>query len=196
MVPILLGSLVAIAVMVERYIVIRRARKGTERVAAQVFALLNEGDRTGAMNRCKSKGTPVGQVLLAGLEAGEEPERSKEIMALAGQVELDQLEKRMGWISMVAVAAPLVGFLGTVTGMIRAFMQVQAHAGQVDSSVLAGGIWEALVTTAAGLAVGIIALVGHNWLIGHIEGLTHQLRRASMDLLRFLSVRAEEHVNV
>jgi biopolymer transport protein ExbB len=196
MVPILLGSIVAIAVMVERYIVIRRARKGTERVALQVLALLKEGHKEAAISRCKTRGTPVGQVLLAGLEAGAEHGGAKEIMALAGQVELDQLEKRMGWVSMVAVAAPLVGFLGTVTGMIRAFMQVQSHAGQVDSSVLAGGIWEALVTTAGGLAVGILALVGHNWLVGHIEGLTHQLRKASMDLLRLVSVGTEEDVDV
>jgi biopolymer transport protein ExbB len=80
----------------------------------------------------------------------------------------------------------MVGFLGTVTGMIRAFMQVQTHAGQVDASILAGGIWEALVTTAGGLVVGIPALIGYNWLVGEIEGLTHQMRRASAEFLRIL----------
>ncbi len=196
MIAIAAGSIVALAVIVERYIVIRRARRGIEKVAFQVLALIGEGDWEGAIARCKVKGTPVGKVLLAGLETGSEPGRAKEIMSMVGQVELDDLEKRLGWVSMVAVTAPMVGFLGTVTGMIRAFMQVQSHAGQVDASVLAGGIWEALVTTAGGLAVGIVALVGHNWLVGHVEGLTHQLRKASVELLRLITPGGDEHGSV
>jgi len=196
MVAIAVGSIVALAVIVERYIVIRRARRGIEKVAFQVLALIGEGDLAGAIARCKLRGTAVGKVLLAGLETGGEPGRAKEIMSMVGQVELDDLEKRLGWVSMVAVTAPMVGFLGTVTGMIRAFMQVQSHAGQVDASVLAGGIWEALVTTAGGLTVGIVALIGHNWLIGQVEGLTHQLRKASVDLLRLITPGGEENGSV
>jgi len=196
MVAIAVGSIVALAVIVERYIVIRRARRGIEKVAFQVLALIGEGDLAGAIARCKLRGTAVGKVLLAGLETGGEPGRAKEIMSMVGQVELDDLEKRLGWVSMVAVTAPMVGFLGTVTGMIRAFMQVQSHAGQVDASVLAGGIWEALVTTAGGLTVGIVALIGHNWLIGQVEGLTHQLRKASVDLLRLITPGGEDNGSV
>ena len=186
MIPIAAGSLVALAVFIERYIEVRRARKGTDRVAWEVLALIKDGQREMAKTRCRMARMPVAKVILAGLEAHGERDVIREGMAMTGQVEIDRLERRIGWLAMVAAAAPMVGFLGTVTGMIRAFMQVQTHAGQVDASVLAGGIWEALVTTAAGLMVGIPALIGHNWLVDEIQDLTHQMRWASAEFLRLL----------
>lgn len=186
MVPIALGSLVALAVFIERFIVIRRARRGTERISWEVLALLKEQQREMALARCRRSSAPVARVLLAGLEAAGDRDAARDGMAMAGQLEIDNLERRIGWLSIVAAAAPMIGFLGTVTGMIRAFMQVQTHAGQVDASILAGGIWEALVTTAGGLVVGIPALIGNNWLVGEIEGVTHRMRRASAEILRML----------
>ncbi len=196
MIALAAGSLVALAVLIERYIVIRRARAGTEPTAAGVLKLAGGGDIEGAKVQCKLSRRAVGRVLLAGLEVLGNVDAMRESVSLAGQVELDSLEKRLGWLSMVAAAAPMVGFLGTVTGMIRAFMQVQAHSGQVDASVLAGGIWEALVTTAAGLTVGIFALVGHNWLAVQIETLTHQLRKASLTLLKLSVAPGRDYVTL
>lgn len=196
MIAIVLGSLVAIGVLIERYLVIRRARSRTETVSAGIIDSVRKGRMEEAKDRCRLSRTPVARVLLSGLDVHPALDAMRESVAMAGQVELDNLEKRMGWLSLIAAAAPMVGFLGTVTGMIRAFMQVQAHSGQVDASVLAGGIWEALVTTAAGLAVGILALIGHNWLAGQIEELTHQLRRASFDLLRLSAASEKEYVSL
>ena len=92
----------------------------------------------------------------------------------------------------MASIAPLVGFLGTVTGMIRAFMQVQAHGGNADASLLAGGIWEALITTAAGLTVGIPALIFYNWLQGKVERFVFEMSESSTELLDMLIEPEEE----
>lgn len=92
----------------------------------------------------------------------------------------------MNWLATIAGVAPLVGFTGTVTGMIRAFMDIQALQGNVNPSVLAGGIWEALITTATGLIVGIIAYGFYNFLIGKINRMVFELENASADFIDML----------
>jgi biopolymer transport protein ExbB len=96
------------------------------------------------------------------------------------------LEKRMNWLATIAGVAPLIGFTGTVTGMIRAFMDIQSLQGNVNPSVLAGGIWEALITTAAGLIVGIIAFGFYNFLLGKITRMIFELENASADFVDLL----------
>lgn len=100
--------------------------------------------------------------------------------------EIYQLEKRMNWLATIASVAPLIGFTGTVTGMIRAFMDIQSLQGNVNPSVLAGGIWEALITTAAGLIVGIIALGFYNYLVGKVDRMVFELENASADFVDLL----------
>ncbi|MFQ5632969.1 MAG: MotA/TolQ/ExbB proton channel family protein, partial [bacterium] len=85
--------------------------------------------------------------------------------------------------STVASVAPMLGFLGTVTGMIRAFMEIQSRGGNVDASVLAGGIWEALVTTAVGLAVGILSIMFYNHIQGKVEKIVSEMQNVSTELL-------------
>jgi biopolymer transport protein ExbB len=104
----------------------------------------------------------------------------------AGKKEIFLLEKKMDWLATIAGVAPLLGFLGTVTGMIQAFMQIQSLQGNVNPSVLAGGIWEALVTTAAGLAVGIFAYFFYNFLLSKINRLVFDLEMASRDFIELL----------
>ncbi|HEX9975547.1 MAG TPA: MotA/TolQ/ExbB proton channel family protein, partial [bacterium] len=96
----------------------------------------------------------------------------------------------------IAAIAPLLGFLGTVTGMIRAFIQVQSLGGNVDASVLAGGIWEALVTTAAGLVVGIPALIFYNWLQSQVERFVFEMEENSTSLLDMLIQQEESDYEV
>ena len=92
----------------------------------------------------------------------------------------------MDVLASIAAIAPMLGFLGTVTGMIGAFRQIQRYEGLVNPSLLAGGIWEALVTTAAGLAVGLLALFAYNLLVGRIARLVNGLERVSSDFIDFL----------
>jgi biopolymer transport protein ExbB len=96
-------------------------------------------------------------------------------------------------LGTIAAIAPLIGFLGTVTGMIKAFIQIQTLGGNVDASVLAGGIWEALITTAAGLSIGIPTLIVYNWLQGKVEHHVFEMQESSTELLDTLHEREGDH---
>jgi biopolymer transport protein ExbB len=115
--------------------------------------------------------TPLGIVLnKAKSLSGEDFYIVKESVEATANISLHKLEKGIGWISTISAIAPLVGFLGTVTGMVRVFMNIAAHSEQgIDISLLAGGIWEALLTTVAGLIVGIPAIMFYNDLVSHAE---------------------------
>ena len=121
-------------------------------------------------------------------------------MHAAGKYEAFELEKRTDLLASIASIAPMLGFFGTVTGMIRAFQQIQSLQGNVNPSVLAGGIWEALITTATGLLVGIIAVFFYNFLINRINRLVNDMERSATDFIDLLQEpvqmpgRAEERV--
>ena len=107
-------------------------------------------------------------------------------MHAAGKYEAFELEKRIDILATIAGVAPMLGFLGTVTGMIRAFQEIQNLQGNVNPSVLAGGIWEALLSTAAGLVVGIMAIFFYNFLIGRINRAVHDMERSATDFIDLL----------
>jgi len=105
----------------------------------------------------------------------------------SGKMEVHQLERYLGVLATIAAVAPLLGFLGTVTGMIKAFMRIEALGGNVNASVLAGGIWEALVTTASGLTVGIPVLIFYNYFQGKVDRFVYEMEESSSKLLETLS---------
>jgi biopolymer transport protein ExbB len=144
------------------------------------------------MAYCRERNTPASRILQRGLERlGRPIGEIKEAVQEAGRRETFDLEKRMDLLASIAAIAPMLGFLGTVTGMIGAFRQIQRYEGLVNPSLLAGGIWEALVTTAAGLAVGLVALFAYNLLIGRIGRLVNGLERVSSDFIDFLQTPAD-----
>jgi len=103
-------------------------------------------------------------------------------MESAANLELHRLEKGMGWLSTFAAIAPLIGFLGTVIGMVRVFMNIQAHSSAgVDISLLAGGIWEALLTTIGGLIVGIVAIIFYNDLVQKLENIVKDMQESAIE---------------
>jgi biopolymer transport protein ExbB len=104
----------------------------------------------------------------------------------AGKHETFDLEKRTNLLASIAGIAPMLGFFGTVVGMIRAFQQIQNLQGNVNPSVLAGGIWEALITTATGLLVGILALFSYNFLMGRIRRISNAMERSATDFIDLL----------
>ena len=189
MVPLLLLSLAALYLFVERMMAVRRARGSdpeatTQRIRQDVRA----GRIEEALAHCREEDTPVARILHRGLERlGRPISEIQDAVQAAGKHEAFELEKRTDLLASIAGVAPLLGFFGTVTGMIDAFRQVQALQGNVNPSVLAGGIWEALVTTATGLAVGILALLAYNYLLGRIKRLTNDMERSAtafIDLLQ------------
>ena len=187
---ILLGacSIVALAIFVERLITLRRDEINTRAFLRGVKDRLQDSDVEAAVHLSQRTPGPVAAITKAGLDRYRRPRLEiKEAIESAGKTALYQSEKYLGVLATIATAAPLIGFLGTVTGMIRAFMRIEALGGNVNASVLAGGIWEALITTAAGLTVGIPALIFYNYLQGRVEKFVFQMEEASIDLLDTLS---------
>ncbi len=184
MIPIAACSLIALFIVIERWITLNRLRTNTRMFILQLKNLLLKNQRNEAILLCKKTLGPIAKIAKAGLEKMNRPRQEiKEAIDSAGKAEVFHLEKYLGALATVASVAPALGFLGTVTGMINAFMQVQQLGGNVDASVLAGGIWEALITTAAGLIVGIPAIICYNWLVGKVERFVFEMEETSTELL-------------
>ena len=178
MIPILICSIVAIIIVIERMLVLSRANLPSD-FMGKCKSYLEKEDRQGAIELCGLCDSPIARVIKEGLTGDEET------MNIKANLEVAELERRITALATIVGIAPLLGFLGTVTGMIRAFMQVQQLGGNVNASVLAGGIWEALVTTGAGLAVGIIAYIFYNYIVGRIKGVVQTIQNKSLEVLKW-----------
>lgn len=187
MIPLLLLSILAIYLLVERLITIRKAQSDPDVVTDRVRQYVRSGDVDGAISYCKQKDVPITRILKQGLERlGRPISEIQDAVQAAGKYETFELEKRTNLLASIAGVAPMLGFFGTVLGMIRAFQEIQNLQGNVNPSVLAGGIWEALITTAAGLLVGILALFSYNFLLGRIRRLTNDMERSATDFIDLL----------
>ncbi len=187
MIPIFLLSFVAIYLFVERLVTIRKAKIDPEPLTRRVRDYVQDGDVKGAMGYCESREKPVARILRHGLERlGRPISEIQDAVQAQGKHETFELEKRTELLASIAGIAPMLGFLGTVTGMIQAFQEIQALQGNVNPSVLAGGIWEALLTTAAGLIVGILAFFFYNFLLSKIRRLVNDMERSATDFIDLL----------
>ncbi|MEO1021492.1 MAG: MotA/TolQ/ExbB proton channel family protein [Bacteroidota bacterium] len=188
MIPILLLFFLGIYVIVERWSALNRSKLESERFLSTIEQMLKSGNQREAMAYCDDFDKPLARILKAGVKRLGRPLRDiEDAIDNAGKKEIFFLEKRMNWLATIAGVAPLLGFTGTVTGMIEAFMDIQSLQGNVNPSELAGGIWEALITTAAGLIVGLIAYGFYNFLLGKINRTIFELENASADFLDLLS---------
>jgi len=185
MIPIGLCSLVALAVIVERLVTLRRASVIPPGFLEGVRSRFRESpdDPDEAMQYCREDGSPIANIFLAGLKklGTGAPQRDKAVEE-AGARELFNLRKYLRMLSVVAALAPVMGLLGTVFGMIKAFQTV-AVSGEAlgKTELLARGIYEALITTAAGLMLAIPVLVAFHWLSARIERLLHEMDRITVD---------------
>lgn len=187
MVPLALLSVLTVYLLVERIITIRRASSNPDTITDRIREYVRSGDVEGAIAYCRQKNVPITRILRQGLERlGRPISEIQDAVQAAGKHETFELEKRTNLLASIAGIAPMLGFLGTVIGMIRAFQEIQNLQGNVNPSVLAGGIWEALVTTAAGLLVGILALFAYNYLIARIRRLTNDMERSATDFIDLL----------
>ncbi|MDX1420865.1 MAG: MotA/TolQ/ExbB proton channel family protein [Rubricoccaceae bacterium] len=191
MLPILLLSVLAVYLFVERLLALQRAKGDPQQLTETVAQYVRAGDLSGAIGYCRAQDNPASRIIQRGLERIGRPIADiKEAVQTAGKQEVYALEKRTDLIASAAAIAPMLGFLGTVTGMIEAFQDIQRLEGAVNPSALAGGIWEALITTAAGLLVGIIALFAYNFLVNRIARTVNNLERASTDFIDLLQTPA------
>ncbi|MDX1617792.1 MAG: MotA/TolQ/ExbB proton channel family protein [Balneolaceae bacterium] len=201
MIPLFLLSILAVFVIAERWRSLNNSRIDVDRFLRTIEGMLKDGDRQRALTYCDGIEKPLPRILKAGIRRLGRPIRDiEDAIRNAGKKEIYHLEKRMNWLATIAGVAPLIGFTGTVTGMIEAFMDIQALQGNVNPSVLAGGIWEALITTATGLIVGIIAYGFYNFLLGKINRMIHELENASADFIDLLQSptrkKEQEHEGV
>jgi biopolymer transport protein ExbB len=187
MFPLFLLSILAIYVIAERWRTLDNSKMDVNSMLNNIESLLKSGSQQRAIQYCEEFDKPLARILKSGIRRLGRPIRDiEQAIHNAGKKEIYQLEKRMNWLATIASVAPLIGFTGTVTGMIRAFMDIQSLQGNVNPSVLAGGIWEALITTATGLIVGIIALGFYNYLVGKVNRMVFELENASADFVDLL----------
>ncbi len=181
---ILACSIVGIAVVVDRFIVLRKAKINVPAFMVRIRGLIKKKDISGAISYCMEEKSPIANIIRKGLKKYNlGHERVKEAIENAGHQEISRMEKGLSVLASVAGIAPLLGFLGTVTGMIQAFMTIEDLKGAANPSDLAGGIWEALLTTAFGLIVGIPALAFYNYFLSAIKKLVGDMETVANDVV-------------
>jgi biopolymer transport protein ExbB len=182
--PILLCSIIALTVIIDRSIVLRKAKINIPAFMVRIRGLIKKKDISGAISYCMEEKSPVANIIRKGLKKYRlGHERVKEAIENAGRQEISKLEKGLSVLATVAGIAPLLGFLGTVTGMIQAFMTIEDLAGAANPSDLAGGIWEALTTTAFGLIVGIPALAFYNYFLSAVKKTVGEMETVANDVI-------------
>ncbi|GAB4172658.1 MAG: hypothetical protein Kow00108_07370 [Calditrichia bacterium] len=190
-----IASLVGLGIFIERMIVLRKAKINYSTFLMKLNHLLSKKNIKEALFLCSETPGPIPKVMEKGIRmVGRSKEDIKEALEAAGSAEIFQLEKGLSVLGTIAGVAPLLGFLGTVTGMITAFMKIEELGGNVNATVLAGGIWEALITTAAGLMVGIPAMIAYNYLVNKVKHFVHGIEQSSQELLETLSTLEEEKI--
>mgnify|MGYP005634838911 CR=1 FL=1 len=186
MIPIIFCSILALAIFVERLIHLYRMRKRGKDIEFKVIALLKEGKEAQAIKEAGESDSPMGRIIEAALEAKDDTDREtlESIIVNATDTELRGLSSNIQTLATIGNIAPLLGLLGTVIGMIKAFMVIQEMGGKVNAAVLAGGIWEAMLTTAFGLAVALPVMMAHSWLTASIDQYEARLQNGSVAIVR------------
>ncbi|MFT4547352.1 MAG: biopolymer transport protein ExbB, partial [Verrucomicrobiales bacterium] len=183
--PLLLCSVTAIAIIIERTLFFFRHRYDKESFVDQLVAIIQKKDSIGALRFCRDQEHVLGYTGAYYLDNLEYDARVRQdVIRREGSVMLDRIEGRLRWLSAVAHLAPMIGLLGTVTGMVVAFAQIHAMAGAAGPAALAGGIWTALLTTVFGLVIAIPSLAAYHWFEGRAD-------RTARDMQYIVSVLDE-----
>jgi biopolymer transport protein ExbB len=192
MYPLALAFLVGVVIIVWKFFTLTSTSARTKSLLRDVDALLADHRTDEALARARESRTPAGRILVAGLERKNEgTERVMKAIENVGLIEMAGLERGLVWLATLSNVAPLLGFLGTVIGMIQAFQAIEL-AGEVDATLVAGGIKVALITTAAGLAIAIPLNIFHNYFITKIDRLvldTEESAQKMIDTLHELEAR-------
>jgi biopolymer transport protein ExbB len=192
---ILACSVIALAVVIERLLRLYSVRTDEERFTKQLKTLIEEDNILGSVELCENTPGPVARVCKMGLLKHDRSKAEiKEAIEDAAVHEIPALEKRLPVLATIAHISPLLGLLGTVLGMIKAFHKIQELTGAgrpVDPGQLAEGIWEALITTAFGLLVAIPTFVAYNYLVSRVDGVVTDMERTATDLVNLLDQRRE-----
>ncbi len=181
--PVLVALILGLAIFLERIITLNLADIDTRKFIVDVQEALQEGGVPAAKELCAETRGPVASVFQAGLmRVDEGVEAAEKAISSYGSIEMSFLERGLVWLSLFIAIAPMLGFLGTVVGMIQAFDAIE-QAGDISPTLVAGGIKVALLTTAAGLLAGIILQVGYNYCVSKIDRLISEMEESSITLI-------------
>ena len=183
---VLLCLILGLAIAIERIIYLNLSTTNTQKLAESVEDALNSGGVEAAKEVCRNTKGPVASIYYQGLDRADESVDAAEKAVVAyGGVQMGQLEKNVSWISLFIALAPMLGFMGTVIGMIQAFDKIEA-AGDMQPSLVAGGIKVALLTTVFGLIVAIILQIFYNYIVAKIDSIVNNMEDASITLIDML----------
>ena len=191
---ILLSSIIAVAVFLERLIHFHKATIDTSKFMSGIRNILRNRNYTEAITICDETPGPIAYTLKVGIMAhSKSRDEMKEAMQDASLYEIPRLERKLVILGTIAHLSPLLGLLGTVSGMINAFKTIVNNPGPVNPTLLAQGIWEALITTAAGLVVAIPAFVAYNYLVSRVNSIVVEMEKAATEVANLLNDNREEY---
>ena len=188
MIVLLVLLLLSVYVLIERTLVINKAGKEDNSFMNRIKDYILDGKIETAMTLCRNTNTPSARMVEKGISRLGRP--TADVMSAIenqGNIEISKLEKGLPLLATTASGAPMIGFLGTVTGMVKAFMSMASAGANVDVNILSTGIYEALVTTVGGLIVGIIALFAYNYLTTRVKGIVNKLEMRIMEFMDILN---------
>ena len=189
--PILLCSIFALAIILEKFLHLHKIKIDTRDFLAKVLDNIKRHQIKEALQLCDEAKNPISSILKAGILKYDRPrDQIKEAIADAALYEIPRLERNLAALATIAHISPLLGLLGTVTGMVRCFQTIQVKTATfhpVSPGDLAGGIWEALLTTVAGLVVAIPTFVAYNYLVNRVNNFVLEMEKASTELVNFLT---------
>lgn len=187
MVPIFILSVIAIYFFFERLMIINKANQSPEQFMNRVKESVLRGDINGAKMLCAQQDSPVGRMIQKGLSRIGSPLKNIEAsIENVGKLEIFKLEKNLSALATIAGAAPMMGFLGTVIGMVQAFIAIAQEEGSVSPKLLSSGIYTAMITTVAGLIVGIMAYLAYNFLVTRVQKVIHKMEYTSIEFIDLL----------
>jgi biopolymer transport protein ExbB len=193
MIPIAILWVVAVYLFVERWLTINKANEDPGSFMSKVKELVLKGDITGAKMLCSQNSTPVARMIEKGISRIGSPLKTIEAsIENVGKIEIFKLEKNLPTLATIAGASPMIGFLGTVIGMVRAFIAISQEEGSVSPKLLSSGIYTAMITTVAGLIVGIIAYLAYNYLVSRVQKVVHKMEYTSIDFIDLLQEPRKE----
>jgi biopolymer transport protein ExbB len=192
MIPIFILSVVAVYIFIERYFAINQASKTDINFMNKIKDYIHDDKIDSALALCLSTNSPVARMIEKGLQRIGRPLNDiNAAIENVGNLEVSKLEKSLPALATVAGAAPMIGFLGTVIGMIRAFYDMSNAGNNIDVSLLSNGIYTAMVTTVAGLMVGIIGYLAYNILVARVEKVVFQLEANTSEFMDLLNEPVE-----
>ncbi|MDY0101584.1 MAG: MotA/TolQ/ExbB proton channel family protein [Lentimicrobium sp.] len=187
MIPLAIMSVIAIYIFVERYIVINRAAKDEPNFMNNIRDFIHNGRIDSALSLCKNNRSPIARMIEKGINRiGKPLSDINAAIENVGKLEVSKLEKNIAALATIAGSAPMLGFLGTVIGMVKAFYDMSMAGNNIDIALLSGGIYQAMITTVAGLIVGIIGYICYNILVARVEKVVFILEARTTEFIDLL----------